>query len=347
MKLYSSHLAFHFDFFRSNFILTDFWLFIQQLLYFVVRHTSESTKPFKPRSQNTLFSLSPMYLFSTESISIITIFIISFATVLESTEQLESCQSLTTPGAYSYDIISGKDPANWGTIAGFETCASGLSQSPIDFPSDVNILPLFHAPKPSLRWSTMKVQPQIENWSLNCNKSNSCGYTIVGQEKFYVQGLHFHAPSEHTLDGKQYPLEVHLVHRSASGDLAVIATLFDHPPEQPYRKLIRVHKHKEQGRNMLLQNIWTQLFISKQKIVKADFRNLVRWNYGICSYNGSLTTPPCTENVWFFMQLKIQQVSRQQVNMYSKSVGSPLDGTNRPLQPRNNREVTCFLPQMQ
>lgn len=285
-----------------------------------------------------------MSLFSAKSISIVTIFILSFATVLESAQQSESYQALTNDGAYSYDILSRKDPTNWGNIAGFEICAGGQSQSPIDFPADVDILPLFNAPKPNLGWSTMKLQPQIENWSLNCNKSNSCGYTTLAKERFYVQGLHFHAPSEHTLHGKQYPLEVHLVHRSASGDLAVIATMFDYPPEQPYRNLIRVHKQKEQGSNKLLQKIWTQLFSSKQKFVKADFRNLVRWNYGVCSYNGSLTTPPCTENVWFFMQLKVQQVSRQQVNMYAKSVGSPLDGTNRPLQPRNNREVTCYLP---
>lgn len=272
---------------------------------------------------------------------------LSFATVLESAQQYDSCQALTKSGAYSYDILSGKDSANWGSIAGFETCGIGQSQSPIDFPTEVDTSPLFNAPKPNMRWSIMKVQPQIENWSLNCNKSNSCGYTTLGKEKFYVQGLHFHAPSEHTLNGKQYPLEVHLVHRSASGDLAVIATMFDYPQKQSYRKMIQVQKQMEQGSNKLLQRIWTQLFKRKQTFVKADFRNLIRWNYGVCSYNGSLTTPPCTENVWFFMQLKVQQVSRQQVNMYTRSVGSPLDGTNRPLQPRNNRDVTCYLPPKQ
>lgn len=254
----------------------------------------------------------------------------------------------SNPRDYTYDQLKRYNPEEWGEIKGYETCVKGYSQSPINFPLKVKIDGISFAPKPKLKMVNLKLYSKIENWALECTEKHKCGFTKFNQRKYFVSSLHFHSPSEHTLNGKQYPLEAHLVHVSNSGDLAVLSTLFDYPSGRPYVKQIleaNSSNRKHFRLSPFVKTIFDQLIDKRQKEVAINLKHLTKRG-GICSYNGSLTTPPCSENVMFLMQLNVQTVSRFQVKQFQISFGSQVYGNNRPIQSLNKREVTCYLTGM-
>lgn len=106
------------------------------------------------------------------------------------------------------------------------------------------------------------------------------GFTTFNNEKYYVASLHFHTPSEHRLNGKQYPLEAHMVHASKSGDLTVVSKLFDYPWEKPYRKKITAFdsdNSKEFGLNHFVENFVHQLMNNQQEEVRTNLNRLMKW----------------------------------------------------------------------
>lgn len=260
---------------------------------------------------------------------------------------------------FSYDVLAPNGPLYWGDLEGNEMCSSGTSQSPIDFPLDVGIEDISKAPELHMKVAKMKMKAKSENWALDCNESYSCGYTTFKGEKYYIVNLHFHTPSEHTLNGKQYPMESHMVHVSEKGELIVIATMFDFKNESTYSAQMYSKKPKDYGKNMFLSVLWKQMFYMdtkepghhkeehahehKEKTISVPFGNIINRAAGMCVYNGSLTTPPCSQNVHFLMQLKVQPVSKVQHHKFYQSVNSPMYGINRAVQPLNGRHITCFV----
>lgn len=258
----------------------------------------------------------------------------------------DKCIVLSHLGEYSYNTLTNLNPYKWGENKEYEMCGKGHSQSPIDFPLQTVKRSMKNAPKSKFFKVKLELHSKIENWAIECHKHNNCGYTEYKGKKYYVHSIHFHTPSEHTLNGKQYPLESHLVHIAKDGSLAVVANMYDYPAERPYHKKIReykTNKPKEHGMNYFIESILHQLMDQEKKVVHTNFKHLIKHG-GSCAYSGSLTTPPCTQPVWFFMQMNVQTVAKQQVNLFHKSVGSPPDGINRPTQPLNMRKVTCYLP---
>lgn len=183
--------------------------------------------------------------------------------------------------------------------------------------------------------------PTSSNWALSC-PLKECGSTMFKGEVFYHFNTHFHSPSEHTLNGKSFPLEAHFVHASEDGKLAVLATLFDYPSETGYVSTIVKGANKELGVNAYFKEILKGVSEGKNKVL-VQTNEVIDAAKGYCSYSGSLTTPPCSEDVTWMMSLNIETVSRRQVHAYFVSAGASFDGNNRPIQPLNGRNITCYV----
>ena len=137
---------------------------------------------------------------------------------------------------------------------------------------------------------------------------------------FNLLQLHFHAPSKNLIAGHSFPLEMHLVHSDKNGNLAVVGVML-----------------KEGKTNLELAKIWSKMPKSGEVDLgsKIDLTNLLPKEQAYYRFNGSLTTPPCTEGVtWFVMKNPIT-ISSQQLAQFK----SLYEGNNRPVQTINARPV--------
>lgn len=208
-------------------------------------------------------------------------------------------------------------PENWGELSPeFETCKTGLNQSPINL-------------KESLKSDLKPIAINYQNSPLNIINNGhtiqinySSGSTInVDNETYDLLQFHFHNPSEHRLEGNSFPLEIHLVHRNQYGKLAVLGIF------------IESGKHNNNLDPILTaipNNSGPEKAFPKTVI---NVKNLLPPVNGFYRYFGSLTTPPCSERVrWIVFEQAIQADS-QQIATLSKVLG----GNNRPIQELNER----------
>ena len=194
---------------------------------------------------------------------------------------------------WGYEASDG--PANWGSLSPkWALCSEGKSQSPIDIERTLK------ADMPGLRAEFKPAALKIIHQEhmadvVNTGHSIQVNYTEgdslkVGNEEFQLLQYHFHSPSEHTVAGKYFPMEMHLVHRSADGKLAVVGVF------------IEVGRH-----NRAFDPVWSHLPNAKSvehhlEHVKVDVNKLLPAAKTTYRYDGSLTTPPCTEGVkWIIM----------------------------------------------
>jgi carbonic anhydrase len=140
-------------------------------------------------------------------------------------------------------------------------------------------------------------------------------------KRYELKQFHFHSPSEHTVNGQHYPMEVHLVHQNEAGELLVVGLLFE-----------------EGGHNDKMDQLpsFRAARGDDSQSTPFDYNDLVLEREKYFLYNGSLTTPPCTEGVsWVVMQQPIT-ASTEQLQHYHDLLGFD---NNRTLQPRNARVV--------
>lgn len=238
-----------------------------------------------------------------------------------------TCPVIGKPGTYTYDDTTTTGPTNWGTIPGFGTCSSGQMQSPVNIPAS-NGLALLPRPVSVFTTATMQLKAKTENWAFECATPGQCGQTIHNGKTYDVLNLHFHAPSEHHINGVSYPLEAHIVHVGPNGELLVLATMFEQSDTSPSNPVV----------DTALDTV-----CSGQTSASLPLVSILGLTQGVVSYSGSLTTPPCSEGVTFFMQMQVQSVTSTHLQQYKLSVGSPTNTNNRPLQNVNGRSFTPYL----
>jgi len=140
---------------------------------------------------------------------------------------------------------------------------------------------------------------------------------------YVLEQFHFHSPSEHTIDGKHSAMEMHLVHKSAEGEIAVVGVMIE-----------------EGAENEAFAPIWRMLPDMEHPTVKAertvDAAALLPENQAYYRYDGSFTTPPCTENVLWMVMLEPVSLSSEQIGLFR----GVIQGNNRPVQPLNERSIT-------
>lgn len=220
----------------------------------------------------------------------------------------------TTPWAYSGE----GGPNNWAKLTSeFSTCA-GKNQSPI------NLTAFIEADLKPIKFAYAPGSNEILNngHTIQVNYAEGSSITIDGI-RFSLKQFHFHVPSENQVKGKSYPMEVHLVHADKDGNLAVVAVMFVEGKE-----------------NKLLAQIWPQMPHSageKHALSSSvSATGLLSSNRDYYRFNGSLTTPPCSEGVRWLVMKKPITASKDQIEAFAHAMHHP---NNRPIQPVNARAV--------
>lgn len=227
---------------------------------------------------------------------------------------------------WGYEAEEG--PASWGKLTPkWAACSDGKAQSPVDIDKARK------ADLPALKAEFRPAELKIVHHEhmadvVNTGHSIQVNYTEgdklkLGNEEFELLQYHFHSPSEHTVAGKQYPMEMHMVHKSAEGKLAVVGVFIE-----------------EGQANAAFDPVWANLPQSKAtehhlEHVKVDVNKFLPASTASYRYTGSLTTPPCSENVkWTVMATPIQ-LSKQQIDAFR----SIMKGNNRPTQKLYGRAI--------
>ncbi|OAQ21602.1 carbonic anhydrase [Thermosulfurimonas dismutans] len=212
-------------------------------------------------------------------------------------------------------------PAHWGDLAHeYFMCKVGKNQSPVDINSSVTI-------EAQLEPINFHYRDQISGEIVNNGHTimvvpKEDNYIVVDGKKFHLKQFHFHSPSEHTVEGKYYLLELHFVHQADDGQLAVIGVVFDRGAEHPEIAKLWKEAPEHEGKKELKSLVNMQALLPE--------------NLDYYRYSGSLTTPPCSEGViWLFLKNPLQ-ISEAQAEKFKKIMGFE---NNRPVQPVNARKI--------
>jgi len=223
---------------------------------------------------------------------------------------------------YSHWGYQGNEgPEHWGDlIAKYATCKTGKAQSPID----INFGSMAKGIIDDIKFIYKDISPEVLNngHTIQVNYGNGSAIKVNGQEYKLAQ-FHFHTPSENTVNGKHYPMEMHLVHKNEKGELAVVGVFF-----------------KEGKQNAELKKAWDKMPAkggTKEMLpdVSLNAANLLPAEKQFGHFQGSLTTPPCSEGVsWFVMENPVE-ASEKQIAQFNKVIGD----NARPTQPLNGRRL--------
>ncbi|MBP5991977.1 MAG: carbonic anhydrase family protein [Piscinibacter sp.] len=192
-------------------------------------------------------------------------------------------------------------PASWGAMKPeFAKCASGTRQSPIDIREGIKVqldlVPFDYKP------SAFRVIDNGHTVQVNVAPGNSI--EVMGR-RYELAQFHFHRPSEERIDGRQFDMVVHLVHKDPEGRLAVVAVLLERGSAQP-----------------VVQKVWNNLPLEKGEEVPArdtlDLAALLPSERSYFTYMGSLTTPPCSEGVLWMVMKQPVAISPEQIGIFAR-----------------------------
>lgn len=230
---------------------------------------------------------------------------------------LTACTSSSEHAHWSYQGETG--PAFWGELSPeWRMAHEGRAQSPINLARDNAV----DANLPALRFTTAPttIVAKDNGHTIQWN-SRGVNTLTIGKDVYLLKQFHFHAPSEHAVDGKHYPVELHFVHANAQGNLAVVAVMLNPSTRGSgaYEALVRTIP--ESGREG----------------APAQFNPyaLLPHSRTYATYSGSLTTPPCTEGVRWIVLTNPARVGSDQIASFTETYS----GNARPIQPVNGRLV--------
>lgn len=228
--------------------------------------------------------------------------------------ELSGCATQNSHWGYSGQ----EAPKNWAALTPDNFACSGKNQSPINLAGFI---------KADLAPITFNYEPggyEILNngHTVQINYKKGSRITLDGKT-FELLQYHFHAPSENHINGSSYPLEAHLVHADKDGNLAVVAVMF-----------------KEGNENSGLKQAWSLMpehaGENHQFSKQLSVNNILPNSREYYRFNGSLTTPPCSEGVRWLVMKNAITVSKQQIDEFSGILHEP---NNRPLQAVNSRSI--------
>lgn len=210
-------------------------------------------------------------------------------------------------------------PENWGHLShDYIMCSAGKNQSP------VNLTGMIEGDLPQLTVKYYGQGTEVVNngHAIQVNVAEGSMMRVQGHQ-FVLKQFHFHSPSENTIDGRYFPLEAHYVHLDEQGNIAVVALMFE-----------------EGAVNLELEKAWNQMpgHAGDKEALKDAINpvNLLPSDRDYYRFNGSLTTPPCSEGVNWFVLKEAVTASKAQIEKFQEIMGHP---NNRPVQPLNSRVI--------
>ncbi len=233
---------------------------------------------------------------------------------------------LVAPMCFALNAVAGSEPwgyegrsgpDHWASIKGeFSTCGVGKRQSPINIDSSAG------TDLGSIEFNYNDTKIEIVNNGHTIQVNNSAkSFIKIGARKFDLLQFHFHSPSENTVANKPFDMEMHLVHKNDQGELAVVGVFL-----------------KAGGTNGQLSKFWKDMpaSVSKKALTaKINPKDLLPANKAFYHFNGSLTTPPCSEGVNWYVLKDPVEVSKDQVGKFLAVIGN----NARPVQASNGRFV--------
>lgn len=214
-----------------------------------------------------------------------------------------------------------RGPLSWGKLSpDYRACSDGREQSPIDIRGahrNRALQPIaFHylAGGVTLKNTGYTIEVQVHPGS----------YIIAGGTRYNLESYSFHHPGEHAVNGRLTDMDVQLIHKSNEGKLAIVA--------------VRLVENRD-APNATLAGLWEHLPETPlETTTDTDMINpggLLPGNRGYWTYMGSLTTPPCTEGVrWFVMEQPVT-VSTDQLQEFTNLFSL----NSRPLQDTHDRLI--------
>lgn len=224
----------------------------------------------------------------------------------------------TTTPHWDYDA---EGPERWAELdSHFATCGSGHAQSPVDLPGHTQLHPDDHT---VIGYSVSPSATIVHNGhTLQATMPGPAANRILlGDRVFPLIQFHFHIPGEHTVDGADSTMELHLVHRDDTGALAVLGVLLHEATGPCAFDSLLAELSQHQGASVTTAPVDLHAFLPADR---GQFR-----------YDGSLTTPPCSEGVsWTVLRTPVP-ISTAVVDRYH----ALFPHSNRPTQPLNGRAV--------
>ena len=237
--------------------------------------------------------------------------------------QRVSSQSHTEKTEWGYAAENGPDV--WGQLSPeYFLCAEGRHQSPIDLvnPTPANLPPLPYDYRPT----SLNIRNTGHTIEVACPEGN---WIEVDGTRYQLLQFHFHAPSEHTVVGKLFEMEAHFVHKSEEGTLAVVGVLIEKGKHNSEFDSVWAHLPETTGETRIVENVTIDLPLmlsptGTPQTVSDYYR-----------YDGSLTTPPCSEEVQWIVLTTPIEMSEAQIAAFKAIIHD----NNRPVQPLNGRKL--------
>ncbi len=215
------------------------------------------------------------------------------------------------------------DPSHWGDLdSKYVECKLGGSQSPVNIKKEIIVETKGLAPI-NFHYTTAASEVINNGHSVQVNiKPGS--FIVIDKKEFELKQFHFHTPSENQINGKNFPLEAHFVHQAKDGALAVVAVMFEDGKENAVVNKIWKKMPKEAGKKV------------QYKLSAKMINRLLPKKRAYYRFDGSLTTPPCSEGVRWFVLKDYSTVSKEEVKEFLHTMHHP---NNRPVQSINARKV--------
>ncbi len=219
---------------------------------------------------------------------------------------------------WSYSGNTG--PEHWASEdPAFATCGVGKRQSPIDIEhATAKALPAI-----AFAYQPIALKVTDTGHGFQVNAAPGSGGITVGGDHYELMQFHFHRPSEEAIHGHHYAMVAHLVHRNVDGDLAVVAVLMHQGAANAFLKPVFDH---------FPASGTPESSVAGATLNLGEFLPAQRGYY---TFEGSLTTPPCTEHVRWFVLKSPVEVSAEQVRQFA----ARYPHNARPVQPLNDRTV--------
>lgn len=225
---------------------------------------------------------------------------------------------------WSYSGDNG--PQNWHSLSAANAiCRVGQRQSPINIEGTDPVI--MHRLITDYTVAPIDMKNNRHSVSMSYEEGS---VLRVGAKFFTLNNLSFHTPAEHTIAGEVFPMSIQFFHRGPNGTMAMVETLVKEGRANAAAQEFLENLPLEPDQNM------------KQPKVLVNARDLMPTDKAYYRYMGSLTTPPCSEGVsWYVLKQPIE-LSKAQIDMVRSVVGGD---SARPVQPRNNRMILDARPQ--
>jgi carbonic anhydrase len=216
-------------------------------------------------------------------------------------------------------------PEHWGDLdPSYAIAKTGKNQSPIN----IETSRLIAKPLPELKFSYQPEPVSVVNNGHSIQHTGGSRSTLHFRDaQFTLEQYHLHAPSEHTVNGKHFDAEIHFVHKSEAGALLVVAVFVTADLDSPLMFHLAKDLPQHEGEESVVETVRNPM----------DF---LPSNHTYYAYQGSLTTPPCTEGVQWVVLTSPLGVKPDVINRVSEI----LKGNHRPVQPVLKRQVESSLP---